>query len=587
MSALHVAERSETHEVRGGCVSFLGAAFGLLATAPEGVAKLRELILLLAMQGRLANQDPRDEPVDHLLQRIRAKKERLIAEGAIKRGKPLADVPEGDALNKLPQGWRWARMGDVASYIQRGKGPVYAAKSSFRVISQKCVRWYGLDIGPARCITQESLAKYEPVRFLQPGDLLWNSTGTGTIGRACLFPDEYADAKIVADSHVTVVRPLEVDARFLWRWVQSPYVQSQIEEMASGTTNQIELNTSTVVNQLLPLPPVAEQARIVARVEELMGLCDALEAHGRLQDEQHARLVATLFDALAASESANALAENWQRIATHFDLLLDRPEAVDALEQTILQLAVRGLLVPQYLSEEPASTLLARVRVAKDQLVEAGRHNRDRTVFAVPNAVPYELPETWCWASLGSLGFTSTGGTPPTAQAELFGTDIPFVKPGNLGPAGVTFDVDGLSFEGADRVGRLRAPSVLMVCIGGSIGKTALCLRECSVNQQINAFTPVISGMESYVSIALASAVFQEQVQERAGRGTLPIISKGKWEQLLVPVPPLAEQLRIVARVEQLRRLCVDLREHLQQSRATQSSLADALVSAITRSSAC
>ena len=169
------------------------------------------------------------------------------------------------------------RLGEICSYIQRGTGPKYVDFSTRRVISQKCVRWYGLDLDPARYIDPTSLKKYEPIRFLRVGDLLWNSTGTGTIGRACLVPQTLEGVEIVADSHVTVVRPIDVSPMFLWRWVQSPTVQNEIEESASGTTNQIELNTSTVINHLIPLPPLPEQDRIVARIDQLMVLCDTLD----------------------------------------------------------------------------------------------------------------------------------------------------------------------------------------------------------------------------------------------------------------------------------------------------------------------
>ncbi|MGI9150191.1 MAG: restriction endonuclease subunit S [Limnohabitans sp.] len=375
--------------------------FDLIAQAPGGVARLRELILTLAVQGKLVPQDPSDEPASVLLQKIRVEKDRLIAGGKIKRDKPLAEIADEEEPFDLPAGWVWARLGNLCSYIQRGKGPVYAEHSAYRVISQKCIRWYGLDLGPARFITPESLTKYEDIRYLKSGDLLWNSTGTGTIGRACLVPQDLDDTGLVADSHVTVVRPVSLDSVYLWRWIQSPHVQNEIEGSASGTTNQIELNTSTVINQVIPVPPLAEQYRIVTRVEELMQLCDALEASGQLEAQQHAQLVSTLLGTLTQSETPEALADNWQRIATHFDLLLDRPEAVDALEQTILQLAVRGLLVPQDPTDEPASILLQKIRTEKDHLIAQGKIKRDKPLPLITDEEkPFDLPKGWEWARI-------------------------------------------------------------------------------------------------------------------------------------------------------------------------------------------
>jgi type I restriction enzyme S subunit len=257
--------------------AFLAQHFGELYTVKENVAELRKAILQLAVMGRLVPQDPNDPPAAELLQQIDAEKQRLIKEKKIKRSKPVPPVDIENVPYEVPETWKWVRLGEICSYIQRGKGPKYADVSSHRVISQKCVRWYGLDLEPARYIDPSSLNKYDPIRFLKAGDLLWNSTGTGTIGRACLFPQELEGKEIVADSHVTVVRSINTSQQFLWRWIQSPIVQREIEGSASGTTNQIELNTTTVINHLMPLPPVAEQERIVTKINQLMALCDTLD----------------------------------------------------------------------------------------------------------------------------------------------------------------------------------------------------------------------------------------------------------------------------------------------------------------------
>ena len=166
--------------------------------------------------------------------------------------------------------------------------------------------------------------------MLCEGDILWNSTGTGTIGRACLVPPLNKKKILVADSHVTVVRPIGFWNIFLWRWIQSPLVQSQIEDVASGTTNQIELNTSTVIFHPLPFPPIAEQHRIVAKVDELMTLCDQLETQHSNAAEAHEKLVSHLLGTLTQSSNTTTspLCKrgaggdlDWQRVAAHFDTL--------------------------------------------------------------------------------------------------------------------------------------------------------------------------------------------------------------------------------------------------------------------------
>jgi type I restriction enzyme S subunit len=546
----------------------------LLATAPGGVAKLRELILTLAVQGKLVPQDPADEPASVLLQKIRAEKDRLIAEGKIKRGKPLAEVTDEEKPFALPQGWVWVRLGDLCSYIQRGKGPVYAENSDHRVVSQKCVRWHGLDLAPARFVTPESLTKYEPIRFLQVGDLLWNSTGTGTIGRACLVSGQWDGAGLVADSHVTVVRPVQISSWFLWRWIQSPYVQSEIEGSASGTTNQIELNTSTVVNHLVPLPPLAEQSRIVTRVEELMRLCDALEAKGQLEAKQHTLLVSTLLSALTTSTSPEALADNWLRVAQHFDLLLDRPEAIDVLEQTILQLAVRGLLVPQDPADEPATELLKSIRAEKDRLIAEGKIKRDKPLPPITDEEkPFELPVGWEWVRLGQIASIASNLVQPSLHVHKWQVAPDCIEKGTgrLLKKRTVMQAEVISPNHLFKPGQ-----ILYSKIRPSLSKAVLVDFEglCSADMY-----PIESSLDTqYLLMYILSQPFLLQVSIAENRVKMPKLNQEALVAFTFALPPLLEQSRIVTCVTALRRLCADLRQRLADAQTTQSHLAQALV---------
>lgn len=556
--------------------------FELLATAPGGVARLRELILSLAVQGKLMPQDPNDEPASVLLQRIRAEKDRRITEGKIKRDKPLAEIEDDEIPFFLPEGWVWVRLGDVCSYIQRGKSPTYADHSAYKVISQKCVRWYGLDLEPARYITADSLAKYEPVRFLQPDDLLWNSTGTGTIGRACLVPKEHANTQLVADSHVTVVRSLGLDSAFLWRWIQSPYVQNEIEESAAGTTNQIELNTSTVINHLFPLPPLAEQSRITALVEELMRLCDALEAKGQLEAAEHAQLVSTLLGTLTDSATPEELVANWQRIAAHFDLLLDRPEAVDALEQIIFQLAVRGLLVPQDPNDEPASVLLQKIRAEKDRLIAGDKIKRDKPLPAITEeATPFVLPKGWVWARFPELGEFGRGRSKhrPRNDPALFNPPIyPVVQTGEVARAnGVIEEYHAKYSEVGLAQSRLWPRGTLCITIAANIADAAVLGFDACFPDSVVGFVPASCiGRADYFLAFMETA--RSHLVEFAPATAQKNINLEILGALLIPVPPLAEMDRIVARVTEFRRLCAELRHRLAARQITQGHLAQALV---------
>lgn len=245
----------------------------------EGIKKSREKVLQLAIEGRLVEQSKNDTPAKFLLEEIKAEKERLIKEKKIKKEKPLPEITDEEKYFELPRGWEWCRLNDISQYIQRGKSPKYSEIKNIPVISQKCIQWSGLNIEAARFIDPDTLEEYSNERMLEVGDLLWNSTGSGTLGRISIYPrvDQYK--KVVVDSHVTVVRVLKklINFNYLFVWLAGPIVQSEIEKRSNGSTNQIELSTGTIKSYLVPLPPLEEQRRIVAKVDELMKYFDDLE----------------------------------------------------------------------------------------------------------------------------------------------------------------------------------------------------------------------------------------------------------------------------------------------------------------------
>jgi type I restriction enzyme S subunit len=350
----------------------------LLATAPGGVARLRELILTLAVQGKLVPQDPKDEPASELLKKIRAEKDRLIAEGKIKRDKPLAEIAGDEKPFGLPVNWEWVRLGEIGLVASssrvhqsdwKGSGvPFYRAREIVKLSKDGHVL-NDLFISE-ELFASLSLSGWVP----EENDIM--ITGVGTIGIPYVV--QPSDRFYFKDASVLIFKNFSrLNAQWLSMLMRSPLWIEGIHEYSMGTTVDT-LTISRANIALLPLPPAAEQSRIVTRVEELMRLCDALEAKGQLEATQHAQLVSTLLATLTDSETPAQLTDNWHRIATHFDLLLDRPEAVDALEQTILQLAVRGLLVPQDPQDEPASELLKKIRAEKDKLIVEGKIKRDK-----------------------------------------------------------------------------------------------------------------------------------------------------------------------------------------------------------------
>ena len=552
--------------------------FDTAFAAPDGVAKLRELILTLAMQGKLVDQNPNDPPASELLKEIEAEKQRLVKAGKIKKPKLLPPIKAEEVPYELPQGWEWVRLGDICSYIQRGKGPKYVDVSTHRVISQKCVRWYGLDLEPARYIDPASLDKYEPIRFLKVGDLLWNSTGTGTIGRACLVPQDLEGVEIVADSHVTVVRPIEVRPVFLWRWLQSPTVQNQIEGSASGTTNQIELNTSTVINHLMPLPPLPEQHRIVARIDQLMARCDELENLRQEREEKRLAVHAAAIKQLLDTPNGSA----WEFIEQHFGELYTVNENVAELRKAILQLAVMGRLVPQNPSDPPASELLKEIEAEKQRLVKAGKIKQPKPLPPIkPEEVSYELPQGWEWVRLGDIGVWKSGSTPSRSNASFYGGNIPWVKSGEVKQGRIKSTDETITQAALDKCPLQinEKGSVLVAMYGANIGEVGILEIEAATNQAVCACKTYTNFDENYL-LYLITSLKPYFLSQGAGAAQ-PNISREKIVATIFPLPPLPEQHRIVARIDQLMALCDTLDQQIDAASGKQTEILNAVMAQV------
>ncbi|WP_026758971.1 restriction endonuclease subunit S [Sediminimonas qiaohouensis] len=266
---------------------------------------------------------------------------------------------------------------------------------------------------------------------------------------------------------------------------------------------------------------------------------------------------------------------NAERLLEVYEQISDAPDAIARLRRFVLDLAVRGKLVEQNVGDEPASELLTRIAVEKARLVKAGKI-RKRKPFAAVDQHPFQIPQNWQWVRLGELGTTQTGSTPPKSRQDYYGSDVPFIRPGDLYPNHVDYSEQGLSRAGAEASGRLvREDSLLMVCIG-TVGKCQIVDRLVSFNQQINTLSAFSDIAPRYILSAFQSDYFQQAAWAASARTTIAILNKGNWEKLPVPLPPLAEQHRIVAKVDELMALC----DRLEEARKTREEVRDKLTAA-------
>ena len=521
--------------------------------------QLKNSILQMAVQGKLVPQDPNDEPASVLLERIRAEKERLIKEKKIKREKNPSVIFKGadntpyekigDEVRSLadevpfdiPDSWEWVRLIDVCEYIQRGKSPKYSPIKKYPVVAQKCNQWSGFSIEKAQFIEPNSLSSYGPERLLLDNDLMWNSTGLGTLGRMAIYktaanPYELA----VADSHVTVIRPLKqfVLPEYLYYYFANPSVQSVIEDQADGTTKQKELATATIKAYLTPIPPLDEQRRILAKLSEVLPV---VKNYGVVYDE------------------TTAMQEAF-------------PES---LKKSILQEAVQGKLVPQDPSDEPAEALLERIRAEKQRLIKEGKIKKDKhesVIFRRDNShyekrgseevcideeIPFEIPENWAWCRASSLGTMVRGrgikrtetvaqGCPCIRYGEIYTTyETSFDSAVSFVPE--TLDKDCLHFSSGDVVFTLTGENKV------DIAKTVAFLGEGQIAAGGDLAFWTHHGMNPlYLVYYMASPYCIEHKRRTATGDIIVHISTSKVGDFLVPIPPIKEQNRIVSAIEQL-----------------------------------
>lgn len=563
--------------------------FGTIADAPGGVDRLRELIRGLAVRGQLEPQDPVDGVAKALLDQAAFAKEQLIRTGEVPKSRALLadDSSVGDAVFKVPPTWIWTRLDDVAVYIQRGKGPTYVENSGVPVVSQKCIQDSGFDLSKARFVDEATLANYGPERFLREGDLLWNSTGTGTVGRVNVFPGSDAYDRVVADSHVTVVRTAVCSPRYLHCWLSSSEVRSTIEDRTTGTTKQQELNTSTVRRQPVPLPPRAEQDRIVAKVDELMQLCDELEARQETRHHVTTRLRASSLAALTKAKTDDDLRTAWYRIHTKWEHLTDHPDSVGTLRSSILDLATRGLLVEQDPLEEPAEALVRRIGERREQL-GLDRAGKAKDLAPIGKGeVPNALPVGWEYERLGNVVEVVRGLTFPASAKQT--------TPGEglvacLRTANVQDDVewDDLIYVCASYVKHdrqfIRKRDILMSTANSRalVGKVAL-NKSDATNVAFGGFVTVIRPIEilpEYLMAVIRHPSTKERLIDSATQTTnIANISMGRLRPLVIALPPLAEQERIVAKLDSLMHLCDVLQSSQQFREKVQRNVAESLCS--------
>ena len=527
-------------------------------TSHHGIQKLRELILELAVRGKLVPQAPSDEPASVLLEKIAAEKARLVKEKKIKPSKPLSEISEDEKPFVLPQGWELERIGNLFSVVY-GKG-----------LSNKELKDEGYKVFGANGV----IGFYDS--YLYEEEQLLVSCRGAYSGKPNISPPY---CYVTSNSLVLENSWKHLNLRFF-------YYSLTIADKSQIVTGsaQPQVTTTNLEPFIAVVPPLAEQHRIVAKVDELMALCDQLEQRQTTQQQTHQTLVTTLLEAITrpGSDDHNTQAEIEQLFA-NFDTLFTTEQSIDQLKQTLLQLAVMGKLVPQDPNDQPASQLLQKIASEKARLIKEKKIKKQKPLPDISDdEKPFSMPQGWEWVRFGDLGVIMGGGTPNKANSNYWNGDIPWVSPKDMKVSHIEQTQDNVTQYAVDNSSAKLIPkdSLLIVVRGMILAHSfpvAINVVPVTINQDMKALV-ILPQIKEYLLLMIQGLKpdFVEMV-DRSSHGTCKLVSEKLWAKW-VAIPPLAEQHRIVAKVDQLMALCDQLKARLQQAQTTQQHLADAIV---------
>jgi type I restriction enzyme, S subunit len=551
--------------------------FDRVAEAPGSIAALRRFILDLAVRGKLVDQDPNDEPASELLKRIQAEEKKLVKEGKIKKQKLLPTFEDTEIPFNTPANWLWLRLGNIGDWGSgstppRGNSEYYDGDITWLKSGE-----LGDSIslkGSQEKISTLALEKCS-FRLNQPGDVLIAMYGA-TIGKLAILSEV-----AVTNQAVCGCTPFDgVFNKYLFLFLASR--REDFHNQSEGGA-QPNISKIKIVLSPIPLPPIREQHQIVAKVDELMDLCDRLEAAQKNRENLRDRLVAASLHQL--NQAADSNEKFFDRARFYFDNLAKlsvRSEHINQLRQTILELAVRGKLIPQNPNDEPASKLLHQIQIKKKQLVDNREVKSDIVLPPVNDAdAPFQLPLGWTWARFPEIGIFGRGKSKhrPRNDSSLFrdGTHF-FVQTGDVARSHGNITSYSNKYNEMGLAQSKKWPKgTLCITIAANIADSGILSFDACFPDSIVGFIPepMFLGARYFeYFIRTAKANLLEYAPATAQKN----INLGILNAVLIPLPPLTEQHRIVTRIDELMVLCDRLEIQISNTQIDSHQLLESLI---------
>ena len=563
--------------------------FDRIADAPDAIPRLRRFILDLAVRGKLVEQDPNDEPAGELLKRIAAEKARLTKTGEIKKTKALPPISEDHVKFETPKGWSWCRLGSLSKSVTSGSrdwAKYYSQEGAIFIrMGNLSKEHYRLRLDQIQHVKPPSDREGTRTR-LKGGDLLISITGD--VGMLGLIPENFGEAYI--NQHTAMVRPVEeMKGRYLAELFRSPFAQDQFNAPQRGIKNSFRL--TDITQFLVPLPPLAEQHRIVAKVDELMALCDRLETARTERETTRDRLAATSLTRLNAPDPDPAVFQNHATFALdNLAPLTTRSDQIKALRQTILNLAVRGKLVEQDPNDEPAAELLKRIATEKARLMEAEKIRKPKSLLPLfESDWAFDPPPGWEWIRLGTLVLDSESGWSPQTENHAREGDawgilkVSAVSWSHFDPTankqvlpGTEPRLQAQVHKGDFLISRANTAELVARAVLVQDEPRNLMMSDKIVRLRLSALCD-----HNYVLLVNNISDFARSYYAANATGTSPSMKNVSRKVILdlpFPLPPLAEQHRIVAKVDELMALCDRLEASLVTGDETRGRLVEAVL---------
>ncbi len=553
-------------------IDFLFDDFDRLIQSPESVHRLRRFILDLAVRGKLLPQDPNDEPASELLKRIAVEKARLVKAGKIRKEKSLPEIAPDEIPFGAPQGWEWVRLASSTIIVQG-----FAFSSGDFSIDPNA-GYPLIKIGDIGTSTPEVFIEgpYDPAYLVNRGDILVGLSGS----IKCAI---WEGPTALLNQRIARIAPSS--SHMLSAWLLFG-VNACIDKWKDETSKLTVQNVKArqLYESLIPLPPLAEQHRIVTKVDELMALCDRLEAARAEREATRDRLAAASLTRLNAPDPDPAMFQHDVAFALNNLIpLTTRPDQIKALRQTTLNLAVRGKLVPQDPNDEPASELLKRIAAEKTGLIKNREIREKKPLPPIEEAnEPFPVPPKWVWTPLGNLFHLVTDGTHYTPR--YIDKGVPFLSVKDVSSGAINFsNIRHISEDQHRELCKRCCPEKGDILLT-KVGTTGIAV-PIKTERAFSIFVSVAllkfsadNLSQDYLCHLLNSPFVRQQSKDNTqGIGNQNLVLR-LINGFVLPIPPLTEQHRIVAKVDELMTLCDRLEASLSTGDETQGRLVEAVL---------